>query len=267
MGSENERSSGCRSDNWRRMDNSRKFGDPNSFTKAAKNFLFGVVLGAVLVGSVIFFVCHGIQENNPAGQESGLDKWVQRNKNVYVTLPEHIVMGYENEVSFNDGVSGTVRGYLVITMPETSGVRLDIVERFALKSREDMEERLLRPVVSTTLRNTASLMSSQENIDTQEVEFVKFVMDQFKDGVYDLEEYEAEQEYKVENEETGKVETKIRTVSSLRIKKDLDTGLPVRYETSFKDAGIQVVFFKVALIKYSSVSPPRPDKKINGEVE
>lgn len=172
----------------------------------------------------------------------------------YAKLPDRMVTEYEAQVRFDDGAAAIIKGRLGVILPKAEGERLEMVKKFGFTSREDMETRLLIPAVSMSLKNTATTMSAFESMGHRRAEFVELANEQISGGLYELEKYKVAQEYEAKNEETGKVEKKVREIYRMRVKFDQE-GDPVHYGYApLKGAGISVWFFEVVSFEYDSMT-------------
>jgi len=163
------------------------------------------------------------------------------------------------QVRFADGsetgISGTMR-YALPTSPEQA---IGLITHHAYMSPEDLEAKLILPIVRKALINTANLMTARESYAEKKTDFFTMARDQVEYGMYLTEEYEKE----VVDPTDPSGLTKIK-IFAKRPRVDKKTGIILREANHpLNNTGIRIVNFEVKQFDY----PDRVRKQIAQQQE
>lgn len=154
--------------------------------------LFATIMALTMIGSLF--------ETNDAGyvqikQEAGSgDMSVRLDPGVYPQMFAGITTyqisdvydfnGQDNgiHVQFNDGSNGTVGGQIKFRLPVEQDAMLRIHQDF--KSYDAVKADLVRQIVTSALRQTASMFPPEEVYSTRRSDFIQLVNEQIKFGIY-----------------------------------------------------------------------------------
>ena len=92
------------------------------------------------------------------------------------------------EVRFNDGSLCHISGTLRIVLPTTEEAAVALVTRYGYRNYDEMEQKLVLPVVRNALRLTANLMSARESYSEKRTDFIFWAWDQVQNGLYETTE-------------------------------------------------------------------------------
>jgi regulator of protease activity HflC (stomatin/prohibitin superfamily) len=124
-------------------------------------------------------------------------------------------------VMFNDGTDCKISGTCRVVLPKSKELALALITQRGYQSYEDLEHKLVLPMVRSALTSTANLMSAREAYSERRQDLVQWAWDQIQNGLYVTEEVEKE----VKNA-AGEMERRIVRV----IRRDPKTGIPMRQE-------------------------------------
>ncbi len=148
------------------------------------------------------------------------------------------------EVRFNDGSLAKASGTSRVVLPKTAADAVALVTERGYRDFNDVELKLILPVVRNALRATANLMSARESYSDKRLDFINWARDQVQYGLYDTEESVKETKDPI----TGEVVTKRIKV----IKRDKD-GHPVRLMDPLLHTGITLDNFEIKQFVYDKV--------------
>jgi len=148
------------------------------------------------------------------------------------------------------GISGTMR----YSLPTSEVQAIGIISEHAYMSPQDLEARLILPVVRKALINTANLMTARESYAEKKTDFFLWARDQIENGMYLTEDYE-----KLVVDPTDPTGQKKIKVTAKRAKRDKKTGAYLREANHpLNGTGIRIVNFEVKKFDY----PDRVRKQI-----
>jgi len=146
------------------------------------------------------------------------------------------------EIRFNDGSICRISGTCRVVMPVTEQQTLDLVLKEGYRSHDDLQQKLILPVIRNSLRLTANLMSSRESYSDMRSDFIFWAWDQIQNGLYET----SEETRKVKDLVSGEMVTKTFKI----ISKD-ETGRPIYQKNPFEGLGIKLSNFEVKTFVYS----------------
>lgn len=88
------------------------------------------------------------------------------------------------EVRFNDGSVCDISGTMRVFMPTNEQKAIELITVHGYKDFDDLELKLLIPVVRNSLRLTANLMTARESYAAKRPDFVFWAWDQIQNGLY-----------------------------------------------------------------------------------
>ena len=88
------------------------------------------------------------------------------------------------EVRFNDGAVCRISGTCRVDMPRSETEAIALITKHGYRTHEQVEQKLILPVIRRALIMTANLMSSKESYSDRRPDFFKFAWDQIANGVY-----------------------------------------------------------------------------------
>ncbi|MDA2923168.1 SPFH domain-containing protein [Acidobacteria bacterium AH-259-L09] len=146
------------------------------------------------------------------------------------------------EVRFVDGSLCHVSGTMRIILPTSEQKAIDLVSRHSYRTYNDLQQKLILPVVRNALRLTANLMSARESYSEKRADFVFSAWDQIQNGLYETEE----ETRKVVDPVSGQEVTKIFKI----IKRDGD-GSPIYQHNPLDGVGVTLANFEVKRFGYA----------------
>lgn len=146
------------------------------------------------------------------------------------------------EVRFNDGSIALISGTCRVMMPTSPQQAIALVTEHGFKSYEDLEAKLIRPVVRNSLRLTANLMSARESYSEQRTDYTFWAWDQIQNGLYKTKEEERTITDLVTGEE---IQKKFKVIL---INKE---GQPIYQQNPLQDTGITLANFEIKVFNYS----------------
>jgi hypothetical protein len=87
-------------------------------------------------------------------------------------------------VTFNDGANCDIAGTCRVDMPRDSKEAVDLVVTRGYKSFDEIETKLILPLVRRSLMLTANLMSAKESYSDKRNDFITWAREQVEKGVY-----------------------------------------------------------------------------------
>lgn len=147
------------------------------------------------------------------------------------------------------GISGTMR-YSLPTSPEQA---ISLITNHAYMSPEDLEAKLILPIVRKALINTANLMTARESYAEKKTDYFLWARDQVENGMYLTEDYK--KEVVDPTDPTGVKKIK---VTAKRAKVDKDGNFLREANHPLNGTGIRIVNFEVKNFDY----PDRVRKQI-----
>ena len=146
------------------------------------------------------------------------------------------------EVTFNDGSMCRISGTCRVMMPVTEQEALNLVIKSGFRTHNQLEDKLVLPIIRNALNRTANLMSARESYSDKRPEFINWAWDQIQTGLYETDE-ETRKERDVVS---GEMVTK--TVKIIR--KD-EKGNILRQANPLHNTGINLSNFEVKEFIYS----------------
>lgn len=220
----------------------------NNFPTSKKILLAGVAVAAL----VSLFLAGQIFETNDAGyvqvkQAAGSGTMsVRLEPGVYFKMFSTIntykisdAYNFDKDETigarFNDASTADISGQIKFRLPVDEQKLLLINQDF--RSYEAVEEQLIRQVVASAIKQTASLFGSEEAYSTRRSDFVTLVNQQIQNGIYATSYAES----------TGNDGMVVRTTS---IKTDSKGNAIVSEQSALKHYGIDVVQFVINDINF-----------------
>lgn len=146
------------------------------------------------------------------------------------------------EVTFVDGSKAKISGSMRIMMPASEQQAIDLVVKHGYKTMNEVEQRLILPMVQKALTLTANMMTATESYSDKRGDFVAWSEDQIQNGIY-----EAESVMKEYVDPT----TKEKTTKPFRVVKLDKDGKKIYQPNQLHGTGIVVSNFVVKQIIYS----------------
>ena len=146
-------------------------------------------------------------------------------------------------VQFNEGSTGKICGTVRVRMPSSGTQAISLITEQGYLSFEDLENKLIMPVVHNSLRLTANLMSARQSYAEQRSDFISWTWDQIQNGMY--------QTYDVVRQVVDPVSGAKINKTFKEIKKDAN-GLPARMKNPLEGTGIILDNFNVKSFDYSA---------------
>ena len=146
------------------------------------------------------------------------------------------------EVMFNDGSACKISGTCRVAMPRSEAEAIELVMKHGFRNHDDVENKLLLPVIRNALNRTANLMSARESYSEKRPEYVNWAWDQVQNGLYEIDEEVRKEKDPV----SGDMVTKIIKV----IRRD-EKGNVMRQANPFHGTGITLSNFEIKNFVYS----------------
>jgi len=147
------------------------------------------------------------------------------------------------EVRFNDGATCNISGPCRVDMPRSSDEAIALITKFGYRDHDQVETKLILPVIRRALIMTANLMSSKESYSDRRADFFKWAWDQIQNGVYQTKDEETTEMDPI----TGQQVTKVRKT----ILTDQD-GKVLHDQNPLEGTGITLSIFEVKNFVYDS---------------
>lgn len=145
-------------------------------------------------------------------------------------------------VRFNDGSESNISGTLRIQLPPGESQAIALVTDKSYKSFNDLEHKLILPVVRNALRTTANLMSARESYSEKRTDFTFYAWDQIQNGLYKTKE----EVKKVKDPISGELVTKTYKV----INTDKEGNI-IREKNPLEGLGITLANFEIKDFVYT----------------
>ena len=145
------------------------------------------------------------------------------------------------EVRFVDGSVAKISGTCRVLLPTSGEDAIHLMTDMNFKDYNDLEARLILPVIRNCMRLTANLMTARESYAEKRPDFIAWSWDQIQNGMYQV----SEKEEAVIDPLTGKETT--RTIKV--IKKDAD-GNELREKDPLHGTGIRLANFEIKQFVY-----------------
>jgi hypothetical protein len=94
------------------------------------------------------------------------------------------------EVRFNDGATCNISGTCRVDLPRSPDEAIALITKFGYRDHNQVETKLILPVIRRALIMTANLMSSKESYSDRRADFFKWAWDQIQNGVYQTKDEE-----------------------------------------------------------------------------
>ncbi len=158
------------------------------------------------------------------------------------------------EVRFNDGSVCNISGTCRVDMPRSDDEAIKIITEHGYRSHEQVEQKLILPVIRRSLIMTANLMSAKESYSDRRADFFKFAWDQIDNGVY------------VTKDESTTEMDAVTNVNVTKVRKTIlldDKGNPRREKNPLEGTGIHLSNFEIKNFVYEE----RVQKQIGAQQE
>lgn len=146
-------------------------------------------------------------------------------------------------VQFMDGSTCDISGTCRVEYPKTEKEALALLSDHGFRNADDVEERLILPVVRRSLMMSANFITAKESYSDKRAEFISEAWDQIDNGVY----VTREQEIKENDIITGQPVTRIRKVKVI----DPTTGKVMREKNPLEGLGLSLKNFEIKKFEYS----------------
>jgi len=146
------------------------------------------------------------------------------------------------EVRFNEGSLCRISGTARIILPVAEERAINLITQSGYRSYEDMEQKLILPVVRNALRLTANLMSARQSYADKRPDYITWAWDQIQNGLYAT----VEETRNVIDPVSGEMVTKTFKI----IMRD-KTGNPIYQRNPLEDTGITLANFEIKEFVYA----------------
>ena len=169
--------------------------------------------------------------------QSGM-KWQGLGK--VTTYKKRGTYSFKNDIRFNDGGAGIVRGSIQYIMPLSAEQVIGLHEQF--NSREAVEQDLIEKTTNKSIYMTGPLLSSTESYASRRTDLIRWINDQIENGIYQTETETVKQLNPLTGDSTTITIASIRTDSG---------GRELRQEMAYLSSfGITTANFAVDGIDY-----------------
>lgn len=146
-------------------------------------------------------------------------------------------MGNEGiEIRFNDGAVCTISGTCRVDMPRSEAEAIALVTKFGYRTHQQVEQKLILPVIRRSLIMTANLMSSKESYSDRRPDFIRYAWDQVANGVYQTKDEQVTEVDPITQEKVTK------TRKTILVDKD---GKTLRENNPLEGTGITLSIFEI----------------------
>lgn len=145
------------------------------------------------------------------------------------------------EVTFMDGSKCDISGTMRVLLPVAQDDAIRLVTKYGYRSYDDLEDKLILPVVRKALITTANLMTARESYSEKRTDFFAWAWNQIEHGIYKTEEVTK----KVQDPISGEMVTRVFKV----IKRDAD-GNALHEPSPLTGTGITLTNFEVKKFNY-----------------
>lgn len=146
------------------------------------------------------------------------------------------------EVRFNDGSLCHISGTMRIILPTGEVPAVALTTKYNYNNYQELEHKLVLPVVRNALRLTANLMSARESYSEQRTDFIFWAWDQIQNGLYET----AEETRKVLDPVSGEEVTK--TFKIIKLGED---GRPIHQLNPLEGTDIKLANFEIKQFVYA----------------
>jgi len=153
------------------------------------------------------------------------------------------------EVRFNDGSLAKISGTARIMLPATELEAMSLMTGKNFRSYEDLEHKLILPILRNSMRLTANLMTARESYAEKRADFIDLAWDQIQYGKYKTKEVQE----LVEDPLTG-----VKTMRAVKIIMKDASGEPIREQNPLLSTGITLSNFEVKSFEY--------EKKVKAQI-
>lgn len=190
-------------------------------------------------GELLFWTTPGLK-----GQLGGSTTMYQKSFQIWFSDKENQGAEEDDEIPvlFNDGGNGYISGSIRILLPlDAAHLRL-IHTTFG--SMQNLIHELVKPTVTKVVFATGPLMNSYESYAAKRTDFIRYIEDQLRNGVYKT----LSKEKRVKDEFTGK--DKLVKVAELDSSVTAPGGLERQEEAPFERFGLTIAAVSVERIRY-----------------
>jgi len=145
------------------------------------------------------------------------------------------------EVRFNDGAVCNISGTCRVDMPRSETEAVALITKHGYRTHDQVEQKLILPVIRRALIMTANLMSSKESYSDRRPDFFKFAWDQIANGVYQTKDEQTTEIDPI----TGDKVTKVR--KTILVDKE---GKTLREQNPLEGTGITLSIFEIKNFGY-----------------
>jgi hypothetical protein len=145
------------------------------------------------------------------------------------------------EVRFNDGSICHISGTCRVDLPRSEKDAIDLITVHGFRTYDQMEDKLILPVVRRSLIMTANFMSAKESYAEKRAEFFRLAWDQIEGGLYVTRDSEIGDTDPVTGQKITKVKKEI-VVDAM--------GHPVREKNPMEGLGIHLSNFEIKSFVY-----------------
>lgn len=156
------------------------------------------------------------------------------------------------EVRFNDGSVCRLSGTMRVVFPTDPDKAIELVTKHGYEDYEDLELKLILPVMRNALRLTANLMTARESYSEKRADFIFWAWDQIQNGIYET----AEEQRIVKDLITGE-----EVVRTFKIIKRNDDGTPHYMKNPLEGLGVTLANFEIKSFMYATKVKEQIDKQ------
>lgn len=160
------------------------------------------------------------------------------------------------DVTFGDSSTATISGQIKYILPSDPKQILTIHNEF--RSDDNVQSQLIRQVVASVLRQTASMFNSEDVYSTRRADFIRLVNEQIKNGIY---ETTYSSRYVKDEDENTFIQ---RDVS---VKRDAQGHPFISEPSAFKRYGVGVVQLVINTIDFDQTTKALISKRKEAEQE
>lgn len=150
---------------------------------------------------------------------------------------------YSIHVQFMDGSTCSISGTCRVEYPKSDKDAVALLSEHGYKNADDVEDRLILPVVRRSLMLSANFITAKESYSDRRAEFISEAWDQIENGVF----VTKEKEVKEADPLSGQFVTRIRKVKVV----DEKTGKFLREKNPLEGLGVRLTNFEVKQFVYS----------------
>lgn len=150
---------------------------------------------------------------------------------------------YSIHVQFLDGSTCDISGTCRVEYPKTEKEAIALLQDHGFRTANDVEERLILPVVRRSLMMSANFITAKESYSDKRAEFINEAWDQIENGVY----VTKEKEVKETDLLSGQLVTRIRKTKIT----DEKSGKILREKNPLEGLGLKLTNFEIKQFVYS----------------